>query len=128
MTQPRVAHHLGRLGRFALTGLGSTLLHVLVALALIDGLLTPPPSANCVAFCLATAFSYVVNTRWSFNTRLHKTNLFRYLIVSLVGLGLSISLAWVAELAGWPPLGGIALVVCVVPVAGFAMHNFWTYR
>lgn len=120
--------HLGRLGRFAVSGLGATGLHVLVALSLIDLWLTPPPVANGIAFCLATAFSYLVNTLWSFNAKLAKTTLFRFITVSFVGLGLSIGLAWVAEFIGWPPLGGIALVVCVVPAVSFVMHSIWTYR
>lgn len=120
--------HLVHLGRFAITGLGATGVHVVIALALIELWGAPPPVANGVAFCVATAFSYVANTWWSFNARLHSKTLIRFLIVSLVGLGLSMSLAWVAELAGWPPLGGIGLVVCVVPLVSFALHSLWTYR
>lgn len=128
MTPSALHRHLGRFGRFAITGLGATGVHVVVALTLINLWLTSPPIANGIAFCIATAFSYVANTRWSFNARLHSKTLARFIIVSLVGLCLSMSLALIAEQAGWPPLGGIALVVCIVPGVSFVLHSQWTYR
>lgn len=117
-----------RLSRFSLTGLAATGLHTLVALTLIEQASAAPPLANGIAFCFATGLSYLMNTLWSFNAQLHKTTLFRYIAVSFLGLGLSISLAWFAEAWGWPPLGGIALVVCVVPAVSFVLHHQWTYR
>lgn len=122
------AQHARRLLRFGLTGLGSTLLHSLVALTLIALWHSPPPAANGVAFVVATVFSYVVNTLWSFSAPLHGRNLTRFLVVSGVGFLLAITLAWLAELMGWSPIAGIALVVVVVPGVSFGLHSLWTYR
>lgn len=120
--------HVRRLLRFGIAGVGSTVLHTLVALGLINGISTAPPWANGIAFCVATVFSYLVNTLWSFSAPLHGQNLRRFLIVSAIGFFLAMGLAWFAELVGWPPLGGIALVVCVVPAVSFLLHSLWTYR
>lgn len=123
-----ISAHARRLLRFGVTGLGSTLLHALVALGLITWLTTAPPLANGLAFCVATVFSYLVNTLWSFSAPLHGQNLRRFLTVSAIGFLLAMGLAWLAELVGWTPLVGIALVVCVVPAVSFVLHSLWTYR
>lgn len=123
-----ISTHTRRLLRFGVTGAGTTLLHAGVALVLITELAAKPPLANGIAFCVATVFSYLVNTLWSFSAPLHGQNLRRFLMVSSMGFLLAMSLAWLAELWGWPPLGGIALVVCVVPAVSFGLHSLWTYR
>ena len=125
---PRHLEYGRRLSRFIVTGLGSTLLHAVVALTLIDDFHSAPPAANGIAFCLATVFSYVVNTLWSFSAYLHGKNLRRFLGVSVIGFFLAMGLAWVAEFLGWPPIAGVGLVVVVVPGLSFLMHNGWTYR
>lgn len=116
------------LGRFALTGVGATALHTVVALGLISQLNTSPPLANGVAFCVATIFSYVVNTLWSFSAAPAKRNFWRFLVVALIGLLLAMGLAWLAEQLHWPPIAGIALVVAIVPTFSFLLHRLWTYR
>ena len=128
MQAPRSLEHHRRLSRFIVTGLGSTLLHAAVALTLIDALGSTPPAANGIAFCVATVFSYFVNTLWSFSAYLHGKNLRRFLVVSVIGFFLAMGLAWVAELLGWSPIAGVGLVVVVVPGLSFLMHNGWTYR
>lgn len=117
-----------RLIRFAVTGVGSTLLHAAVALSLISGLTISPPLANGLAFSVATVFSYLANTLWSFSAPLHGKNLQRFLGVSTLGFFLATALAWFAESWGWSALAGITLVVCVVPAVSFVLHSQWTYR
>lgn len=130
MTRSRVNHGaLGRrLGRFSLTGLGSTGFHAAIALWLIGSGDVSPPVANGLAFCMATIFSYTANTLWSFSSALHGKNFQRFLVVSVSGFLLSIALAWFAEQMGWPPIAGIGLVVMVVPGLSFWLHSRWTYR
>lgn len=128
MSQMRHFFNDKRLGRFIVTGLGSTLLHTATALLLIDHWKASPPVANGIAFSIATLFSYVVNTLWSFSTTVAGRNLQRFLVVSVIGLLLATGLAWIAESIGWPPIAGIAMVVAVVPITSFALHRLWTYR
>lgn len=114
--------------RFALSGLLATGLHVLIATAFIQIILPAPPLANGVAFIVATIFSYLINTLWSFSRPLHGRNLFRFFVVSCIGLFLAMTISGAAQYLGLHYLYGIGLVVCIVPPVTFLLHNFWTYR
>jgi putative flippase GtrA len=115
-------------GRFALTGVAATLLHIAAAAALIEGFQWHPGTANGAAFILANGMSYVVNTRWSFRSRLNLDTWRRFIMVSLAAWGLTVAIAWGVEMAGGHYLLGIALVVSLVPALSFLGHRWFTYR
>ena len=128
-------HHLVRGLRFGITGVANTGIHAATAVLCLEGfflgapaLVAGPVVANGVAFVVATVFSYVVNTLWSFSTKMNRRNLQRFLVVSVIGLFAAMALARLAELIGMPALGGVVLVVCVMPFVNFGLHAFWTYR
>jgi putative flippase GtrA len=114
--------------RFAVSGLLATGLHVLIAVSFIKLILPSPMLANGVAFAMATVFSYLINTLWSFSSRLHGKNLRRFVVVSALGCLLSVAVSGLAEHYGLPYELGIVLVVLSVPPATFLLHSFWTYR
>lgn len=114
--------------RFAISGLLVTSLHVLVATCFINFVLAVPSLANGVAFVVATVFSYMVNTLWSFSSPLHRRNLLRFVLVSLVGLFLAVAVSGYAQYYNLHYIYGIGLVVCTVTPVTFLLHGFWTYR
>ena len=114
--------------RFALSGLLVTGLHVFIATVFIQIVLLAPSLANGVAFLVATIFSYLLNTKWSFSSPLHGRNLFRFCCVSFIGLFLSMTISGAAQHYGLHYGYGIGLVVCILPPVTFLLHNYWTYR
>jgi len=124
MLRPELRHQLLR---FGLSGAFVTGLHALIAVTFINLVMPAPAIANGVAFAIATAVSYVVNTLWSFSHALHGRNLFRFLCVSALGCVLAMSVSGAAAIGGLHYGLGIALVACVVPPVTFVMHRFWTY-
>ena len=128
-------HHLVRGFRFGVTGVANTGIHVLVAYLCLNGfflgwgaLKAGPVVANAIAFIVATIFSYVVNTLWSFSTQISRKNFGRFIVVAVVGLLAAMALARLGEAMGLPPMGGVLLVVCVMPLLNFGLHSLWTYR
>ena len=89
-----------RMQRFTVSGMLVTGLHVLVAANLINLLSLAPPLANGIAFVGATIFSYVINTCWSFSSPLHGKNLLRFVLVSIIGLLLAVTISGLAEFYG----------------------------
>lgn len=114
--------------RFTISGFLITGLHVLIATTLIQIILLDPSLANGVAFVVATVFSYLINTTWSFSSPLHRRNLLRFCFVSFVGLVLAMTISGAVQYYGLHYWYGIAFVVCIVPPVTFLLHNFWTYR
>lgn len=114
--------------RFGVTGIGVTALHVVIAASLINMMALRPALANGAAFIVATLTSYLINTFWSFSQTPAPTNLVRFIIVSLLGLGIAMAVSGTAEAWGFPYWVGIAAVVLTVPPTTFLLHAFWTYR
>lgn len=117
-----------RVLRFGITGLVVTGVHVLVAAGLIRFLRFDPKLANGVAFVIATALSYGVNTLWSFSSPIGGSNFVRFISVSTVGLLLTLTFSGAAQYLGLHYIYGILVVVCTVPLVTFLLHHFWTYR
>jgi putative flippase GtrA len=114
--------------RFGISGVLATGLHVLIAMTLIQTVLPIPSVANGVAFAMATIFSYLINTMWSFGRPLHGRNLLRFCTVSCIGLVLAMIISGVAQHHGLHYMWGIFFVVLIVPPVTFLLHSFWTYR
>jgi putative flippase GtrA len=119
---------LATLLKFGATGICSTLIHILVATTLISGFDKATPIANGTAFIIATLFSYGVNTLWSFSNQISSRNALRFIIVSLVGLALTVLISLLADALNFHYMIGIAMVVMTVPVYSFLAHSLWTYR
>lgn len=115
---------------FSVVGLGATLIHVLVALALQHFLGLAPLLANFLAYGSAVSFSYVGNARWTFRGRSHGApTALRFLLVSLLGLALNQGIVHITvNLLDWPFAGALAVVVMVVPVTIFALSKLWAFR
>ncbi|WP_439671367.1 GtrA/DPMS transmembrane domain-containing protein [Cupriavidus necator] len=119
---------LRRVTRFLVSGAASTGVHVAITATLVTTLATSPVAANCVAFVCATACSYLLNTLWSFSSRLRNRTLGRFAGVSLLGLGLTMGISWTAQHLGASNWVGLACVALTVPVFTYLTHRAWTYR
>lgn len=127
--------HLVRGFRFGVTGVANTGIHALIAYLCLNGfflgvstLKSGPVVANGIAFIVATIFSYVVNTLWSFSTQISRKNFGRFILVAVIGLIAAMLLARLGEAIGLPPMGGVFLVVCAMPLVNFGLHTLYTYR
>ncbi|RDK06189.1 GtrA family protein [Cupriavidus lacunae] len=122
------APELRRFTRFLVSGATSTGVHVGITATLVTTLATSPVTANCVAFLCATACSYLLNTLWSFSSRLRNRTLGRFAGVSLLGLGVTMCISWTAQTLGASYWAGLACVVLIVPAFTYLAHRAWTYR
>jgi putative flippase GtrA len=114
--------------RFIVTGALATAIHAAIAIAFMQLIAPAPALANGCAFAMATLFSYLGNTLWSFSSSIRARTFLRFLAVSAGGCLLAMGVAGAADAAGWNYLVGILLVVCVVPPVTFVAHRRWTYR
>jgi len=114
--------------RFAMVGVAATLIHVTVAVGIIEGKHWHPSIANGIAFVVANLFSYAANTHWSFEAKMSMYSWYRFVTVSLVSGLLTVVISWLVAAAGGPYLLGILLVITVIPTLNYLGHRYFTYR
>ena len=123
-----MSHTLTRqVSRFGLIGIVCTFVHTAVAFIAIGQLGWSQAVGNGCAFVAASSFGYLANTTWTFQADVSSGTLARYLIVCLIGLGLSVLVGWSAEQRQLHYVVGITAVVLIMPVANFLLHRHWTY-
>ncbi len=116
------------LPRFATVGVAATIIHVLVAVALVALMNWHPGLANGIAFIVANLFSYAVNTHWSFERQMSLKSWYRFLAVSFLAWLLTIAVSWSVDAAGGSYQLGILLVVALIPGLTYLGHRNFTYR
>lgn len=86
---------------------------------------------NVISFTVAGTWSYVINRKWTFRdttTRVH-TQYLKFLIVSLVGLGLTSLLLYLfVHHLHLHDIVGKALAVAIVLIWNFSLNRLWTFR
>ena len=94
----------------------------------IEVINVPVVAATLVAFIIGALVSYGLNTRWTFEASLTPRNFVRFLVVTLIGLGLSMLIAWALNVIGIHYLLISLLIIILIPVWNFIAHGAWTYR
>lgn len=113
----------GQLLRYCLVGVGNTLAHFAVLVALVEAAGMAPAAANVLAFVAANALSFVMNSRFTFASRLGWGRYLKFLAVSLLGLAINYLTMRTAEALGLHYLVGAAAAIVLVVGIGFALSR-----
>ena len=116
--------------RFALVGATATAVHAAVFALLVETTPIDPVAATVVAFVVAFACGFVLNRRWTFDSRADPmAQLPRYLAAQLAGLGLSAAImAYAVHARDWSPYVGLALSIVMVPPVTYPLARWWVFR
>ena len=104
------------------------MLHFLIVIFIVEQWVLHPSAANAIAFVMATIFSNIANTYWSFETKVSRTVLLRFWSVALLGLSLAVLISSIADYFDLHYLLVILLVVSVTPIVSYTLHKNWTYK
>lgn len=113
--------------RFACVGVVNTGLHLAVAVAAVEWAAWPPVLANGCAFCVASAFSFWANSRYTFAATPTLRRYLRFALVSVLGLWASLAASALAQALQWHYLYGVALSFGLLPMLSFAASKWWTW-
>jgi putative flippase GtrA len=113
--------------RFGLVGVANTVVHAGIVIALMEAFVPPAFVANGVAFVFANLMSYVLNSRFTFKTPLSFLGYRRFLLVSLVSLGLTLLITSVVECLGWHYSVGLIMVILLVPILNYMVMKIWAF-
>jgi putative flippase GtrA len=121
---------LGQVVRVGLIGGFNTLVYYII-LNIVFGAVGPFWAAT-VAFILATALSYYLNRRWSFQiddgSVGSASETVKFFVVNLVALGVTLGVLWLADIV-WGPLDRFETnVASVVATALIILPKFAAYR
>jgi putative flippase GtrA len=131
---PNPEHRIiaGQLVRFVISGGLVTALGVAVYALVALLLRWHPQIGNLLAYLTAAGTGYVLHSRWSFRGHGRRDNLARtgsrFLIVSLVSLGLNSFWVWVlTEPLALTPAWPILPMLFVTPVVTFTLNRQWVF-
>lgn len=112
---------------FAVIGAINTMVHGAVLVGAMETWQLPLLLSHCLAFMVANLFSYVANSRITFKVAFGWRSYTRFLLASLLALGLTLSLAWVASQWGLHYVVGFAIIVLTVPLFSFVIIKCWAF-
>lgn len=113
--------------KFGVIGGAATGIHVAVFLALIEWIKWNYVQSNFVAYAVATLWSFVGNSFWSFGCRPSGYRFVRYMCVAVFGLVLSMGVSWACELMLVNAFVTILWIVMLVTPTTFLLHRYWTF-
>ena len=122
----------GQLFRFVISGGLVTALGVAVYALVALALKWHPQIGNLLAYLTAAGTGYVLHSRWSFRGHGRRNNLARtgsrFLIVSLISLGLNSFWVWLlTEPLALDPAWPIVPMLFVTPLVTFTLNRQWVF-
>jgi putative flippase GtrA len=126
----RHTHNWIQLAKFATVGASGYVVNLAVYVALLKGAdLHYLPAAAC-SFVVAVSNNYVWNRRWTFKHdrgHLYYQGL-RFLLVSVVALGLNLALLRILVGLSVGKIVGQALAIVLVTPFSFSANKLWSFR
>jgi putative flippase GtrA len=119
-----------QLVRFCVVGASGYVINLAVFTALVGGANAHYVLAAIVAFCVAWCSNFVFNKWWTF--RRHELRpahqAARYLLVSVLALGLNIAVLHVLVVAGAGEVTSQAFAIAAVTPFSFLLNRRWSFR
>jgi putative flippase GtrA len=129
--RPLLAHEaFGQLVRYAVAGLGVTILCAGVYLLLAVTLHVPPMLANVASHCTGVVVGYQIHSRWSFRAEPGGAwaAFARFACASAVPLTLNALWVWLAvhvvQGPAWLP---VPAMIAATPFATFLVNRLWVF-
>ena len=105
--------------KFLIVGLLGTITNIFIFYLFVDRLFYPPIQISIIGFIFASIQNYILNNNWTFTTKdrkrsLTKLNYFKYLSISILSLGVNLSVLqfvlnqYMPEIKAFAQLVGIA--------------------
>jgi putative flippase GtrA len=113
---------------FGVIGVVNTLLHSGMVVLLVERAHVSPVPANVAGFALANTASFYANSYLTFRRQPTLALYWKFLLVSMGSLALTVLLSGFAEMMHWHYLIGLAMVLLCGPVLTYLLHKSFTFR
>ncbi len=118
-----------RLGRYGITGFSSLLTHLLVLIILVEGAGWASVPASTLGFIASIVVSFTLQHHWVFaHDHPVRRTLPRFLVVTLVGMGLNASIMAVGTgVLSAPYVLAQVVAFVAIPVSNYLLNRRWTF-
>ncbi|OME12882.1 GtrA family protein [Paenibacillus odorifer] len=114
--------------KYALVGAIGTILHTSILVFLVEKEGFQPLIGSSAGFIASLIVSYYINLKWTFQLEKKKSFFYKYVIVSLSGLGINLLIMFllVNLLEVWY-IWAQVIVIIVVPISNFTLNRYWAF-
>jgi putative flippase GtrA len=112
--------------RYAFIGGVSTLIHIAGASLYIYFINSSLLQSNIVGFLLAYTFSYTIQSKFVFESKLSQAKAIKYFLVQVVALLIAIFVSDILD--GYNSYIKTIIVALLLPLVTFFVHKFWTFK
>ena len=87
--------------------------------------------SNIIAYAIATANSYIWNSKWVFkyNGKNKKETTVKFLILNLIGLGLNTAILYLlVDMAGFNKLIALVITTSIVMIINYILNKAWVFK
>lgn len=115
-----------KLLKYGILGIIATLIHMLLAFALLHFYNVHLFASNFFGFLVAFLFSYTMQSLYVFEHQLHPKKALRYFLVQLSALLIAYFFSLLFEAAN--PYIKTLVIIFILPLVTFLIHHFWTFN
>lgn len=113
---------------FFFCGLVAAAAYASTIVALVEALGWHTLPATVAGFVNGTLVSYVLNARFTFKAEMDRATFIRFWIVTVIGLGINVTVVEGAQWFGLHYGFGIFGALVLAPAFNFLAHRFWSFR
>lgn len=113
---------------FAIVGVINTLLHASILILLVESLFLSATVSNFFAFLGANIFSYIANSKFTFNRDLGLKKYIAFFSASVISLGLTLVISFLSSMYGLHYLFGFLLILIFVPLFNFIALKIFVFK
>ena len=116
--------------KFGLVGVLNTLINWII-FALLNFIGVYYIVANVIAYVIATANSYIWNSKWVFkyNGKNKKETTAKFVILNLIGLGLNTGILYLlVDMVGFNKLIALVITTGIVMIINYIVNKLWVLK
>ncbi|WP_342985679.1 GtrA family protein [Clostridium saudiense] len=116
--------------KFGLVGVLNTLINWII-FALLNFVGVYYIVANVIAYAIATANSYIWNSKWVFkyNGKDKKETTAKFIILNLIGLALNTAILYfLVDILSLNKLVGLVITTAIVMVINYIVNKIWVFK
>ena len=116
--------------KFGLVGVLNTLINWII-FALLNFIGVYYIVANVIAYVIATANSYIWNSKWVFkyNGKNKKETTANFVILNLIGLGLNTGILYLlVDMVGFNKLIALVITTGIVMIINYIVNKLWVFK